>query len=84
MTWWVFANRSDADAAQLAATDALPDDTLIGGQDAPVQITARWADISTLTDGRFAFPAKPGMLLPGGAVQIEDVSSLLPQAPRDP
>jgi hypothetical protein len=79
----VFANRSDADAAQNAATDTLPDDKLITGQEGPVQITTRWADIPTLTDGGFAFPIKPGMALPTGAMQTDDISALLSPAVRD-
>jgi hypothetical protein len=38
LMWWVFATKTDADAAQQAATDLLPDDTLVTGQEAPVQI----------------------------------------------
>jgi hypothetical protein len=86
MTHWVFSTQANANAAQQAATALLPHDTLVSGAMAPVEITTRWADIVTLTDGRLAFVAKPGMALPAGATALDDatVQGLLPLAQTVP
>ncbi|PTQ12974.1 hypothetical protein CLG96_02185 [Sphingomonas oleivorans] len=79
MSWWIFDTLAAAQVAEAAATATLPDDTLVTGEVAPVQVTRCWADIVALTDGRFAFPAKAGMALPAGATEMEDIAGLLPE-----
>lgn len=83
--WWVFiaANAIAASQAQAAAFATLPQDTQFDGSRAPIQYTVRWDNVLTLTDGRFAFHVKPGMVTPGTvSVTLTDtqIAGILPVA----
>ena len=64
--WWVFvaANALAASAAQATAFALLPQDTLVSGQTAPIQVTKQWDAVHVMTDGRLAIRLKPGMTTP--------------------
>ena len=75
---WVFEKREDAEAAELAARDTLDVDRDAKGAPVANQITARWAEIVEMVDGRFAIPECPGMPAPPGAIVVPD-SDVMPK-----
>lgn len=81
--WWVFvaANALAAGNAQVAAFATLPQDTLFNGQRAPIQYTARWDNITTLSDGRLAFHLKPGMSTPAAVSTTLTDAQIAPLLP---
>lgn len=72
MTYWLFPTQAEAEAAEAQCADSLPRDSLASGAPAPTQVTQRWADVISTTDGRFGFPACPLVAVPVNATVVSD------------
>jgi hypothetical protein len=78
--WWIFNTLAACEAANDAAGDLLPPDTLADGEVAPVQITQRWARPLPLAAGKWALRVKDDMSTPIGATlaSAEQLAALSP------
>ncbi|WGM30254.1 hypothetical protein [Brevundimonas sp. NIBR11] len=72
MSEWIFESLERAQAAADACATALPDDVLLMGGAAPMQVTECWAEPLAIGDGRWMFLAMPGQATPADAIEVAD------------